>query len=598
MVQRRKPNLLTRADLLEAAGPVYFGRGEEYFDRGAVEAVRERNGVVRATVRGTQPYKTSLKFGDGEVDGQCSCPLGREGEFCKHLVATGLAWMAEQASGGSAKKKPESITPKGVEAYLSKLKGPELVRLVMEQTDVDDEFHAMLQLRAAADGASSNTTEMRRVLRQAMTIRDFVEWRETGTYTRGVDRVLSRLRAMLNPRHAAAVIELVEYAMDLWEENIERIDDSDGCMGMIRDDLHQLHLDACRLAKPDPAALAERLTRRAIDSKWEMFHGFSGAYRAILGETGRARHREIVEAEWNALPKLAPGKEDPERFGRTGTLERMMLAIGEEEQDLEWILRVLSRELSDAYDYLRIAQRCREARRYELAREWAEKGVEACADGCICDLRGFLAEEYLRAKRPGDAMAMIWANFEGQTELNTYQDLAAHARKLKCWDEWRPKAFAHMRQQIQAGKGEVDRQHGGQRSGGRGAFFRWAVPPPDHSLLVAILLWEKQEEEAWAEAQKGGCSDRLWLDLAKRREEKHPADAIEIYRRQVKPLIDAGNNPAYEQAVEFLGRVHDLMRKIGRETEFRAWLVGLKTEYRRKRNFIKYVERRPWGKGA
>ncbi|HOO21681.1 MAG TPA: hypothetical protein PL011_09885, partial [Kiritimatiellia bacterium] len=94
------------------------------------------------------------------------------------------------------------------------------------------------------------------------------------------------------------------------------------------------------------------------------------------------------------------------------------------------------------------------------------------------------------------------------------------------------------------------------------------------------------------------CSDRLWLDLAQRREEKHPADAAGIYRRLVKPLIEAGNNPAYEQAVVFLGRAHGLMKTLGQEAEFRVWLLQLKVEYRRKRNFIKYVERTPWGKGA
>ena len=115
---------------------------------------------------------------------------------------------------------------------------------------------------------------------------------------------------------------------------------------------------------------------------------------------------------------------------------------------------------------------------------------------------------------------------------------------------------------------------------------------------MAVLLWEKREEEAWEEAQAGGCADHLWLDLAQRREEKHPADAAGIYRRLVKPLIEAGNNPAYEQAVVFLGRAHGLMKTLGQEAEFRVWLLQLKVEYRRKRNFIKYVERTPWGKGA
>ena len=46
-----------------------------------------------ATVVGTCRYKTSLTVKNGFLHGNCSCPLGDEGEFCKHLVATGLAFL-------------------------------------------------------------------------------------------------------------------------------------------------------------------------------------------------------------------------------------------------------------------------------------------------------------------------------------------------------------------------------------------------------------------------------------------------------------------------------------------------------------------------
>lgn len=587
---------LTRAALRETAGPVYFARGEEYFDIGAVSSVRERDGMISATVFGSHPYKTSLLIRDGMLDGHCTCPLGQDGEFCKHLVATGLAFIDQQESGRGKGKTGKSITPKEIEAYLSKQAAPNLIRIIMEQADFDDAFFAVLRLRTAADSAKLNTSELKRVLREAIGILDFVSWRDTYDYSRGVDRVLDQLRIMLNPKHATEVIELAEYAMDLWEENIGSIDDSDGSMGIIRDDLHQLHLEACNLAKPEPVELAERLALRAINSEWEMFYNSYWSYGDVFGEAGRIRYREIVEAEWEELPRIGPGEEDPQRYGRSSTLEHMMLAIAEESGDLDLAIRILSRDLSHYYVYLRIAQRCREARKYKLARDWAEKGMAAFADKPDSRLRSFLAEEYLRAKRPDDAMAMIWANFEGQTSLETYQDLAKYARKLKCWDSLREKAFCHIRTGIKNRKAEFDRQYGDNATSGLATSRHWTLPQPDHSLLVAILLWEKREDDAWKKAQEGGCSEHLWLDLARRREEKYPEDAIDIYRRQVKPLINQTNNRSYEQAIEFLDRIHGLTKKIGKEKEFSAELARLKTEYKRKRNFIKYVERRAWGK--
>ena len=83
--------------------------------------------------------------------------------------------------------------------------------------------------------------------------------------------MLDRIKAMLK-KFPQEVMELAEYGFNLWEEAIQLIDDSDGCMGMILDDLHKMHLEACQLVKPDPVALADLLFDRhpmiAISSFW------------------------------------------------------------------------------------------------------------------------------------------------------------------------------------------------------------------------------------------------------------------------------------------------------------------------------------------
>ncbi len=129
-----------------------------------------------------------------------------------------------------------------------------------------------------------------------------------------------------------------------------------------------------------------------------------------------------------------------------------------------------------------------------------------------------------------------------------------------------------------------------KKKGGRVAL------PPDHSLLIEVLLWEKRYDEAWMEAQSGGCSERLLLELAKHREKAHPEDAIKIYQTLVEPLVQRTNNASYQEAVSFMSKVHGLMKTLGQEAAFSDWVHALKGEYKRKRNFIKYVERRAWGK--
>ena len=587
---QRTPDKFTRADLIEEAGNVYFARGENYFEIGNVHSVRERDGIIRATVAGSQSYKTAISVTEDGLIGKCSCPLGQNGEFCKHLVATGLAYIESRKTSGKKTKKAKPITPKDVESYLAEQDTPELVRIIMKQADIDDDFYAMLKMRVAAENAGSNTSEIRKVLRAAMTIRGFVSWRDTDNYMRSIDRVLDQIRTLLTPKQAAQVIELAEYGMDLWEENIGLIDDSNGCMGMLRDGLHELHLEACSIAKPESLALAERLAHRSIESEWDMFYDAYETYGKIFGDPGRSRYREIFETEWNALPPLKAGDEDQQRYGRNSKLEHTMLSFAEVDKDLNLAIRVLSRELSSSYNYLRIAEFCRKFRKRKLALEWAEKGLAAFPNDRNSRLRSFLAEEYLHAKRPDDAMAMIWGNFEPSPSLESYKDLATYARKLKCWDQWREKALTHIRADIDKGKAEFEHEHGADKSQKHQRFPYWQPQPPDHTLLVCIFLWEKCEEDAWNEAKKGGCDNYRWLDLAKLREKKHPEDAIEIYRRQVVPIIERTNNNSYHEAVEFLKKIHTLMNDLGEGEEFQTWLSDLKREYKRKRNFIKYVE--------
>jgi uncharacterized Zn finger protein len=111
---------------------------------------------------------------------------------------------------------------------------------------------------------------------------------------------------------------------------------------------------------------------------------------------------------------------------------------------------------------------------------------------------------------------------------------------------------------------------------------------------VEIFLWEGEDEQAWQEAQQGGCSSQLWLRLAERRQQNYPAEALPIYQREIKSLIEQTNNQAYAEAVELLVRVHELMKRLGRQEEFAQQLAQLRNTYKRKRNFIRLLDQKQW----
>ncbi|PUB90319.1 MAG: hypothetical protein DBP01_08175, partial [gamma proteobacterium symbiont of Ctena orbiculata] len=240
---------------------------------------------------------------------------------------------------------------------------------------------------------------------------------------------------------------------------------------------------------------------------------------------------------------------------------------------------IKQQDLSSSYSYLEIAEIYRKARQGAKALEWAEKGIQIFGKESDSRLQDLLAELYHRRKRHEEAMALIWSQFERQTGLTSYQKLKKHADRNKTWPEWRDRALKFLRTAIEKEAKKTTRS-------------RWILAyQRGFSDLVEIFLWEKDIEAAWREAQAGGCSDRLWLKLAGLREKEHPRDAIAVYRKQIGPIVEQTNNEAYAEAAGLLSRVEKLMGRLGERAAFQQYLNTVRTEYKRKRNFMKLLDK-------
>lgn len=65
--------------------PEYYERGEEYYHRGRVVGLLEKDGLVTATVRGSDDYLVTIDKNDLEM--HCDCPAYNRKSVCKHIVA-------------------------------------------------------------------------------------------------------------------------------------------------------------------------------------------------------------------------------------------------------------------------------------------------------------------------------------------------------------------------------------------------------------------------------------------------------------------------------------------------------------------------------
>jgi len=576
--------VLNDAVIRRLGGEQSYQRGVDYFSHGHVESLEERRGGIRALVRGTQDYTVDLSAVDGALDYSCDCPVGSDGDFCKHCVATALAWLNRDTKPAKSKGrgKVKEVTLADAAKILQDEDKDALVRMVLDWAKDDDRLRERLVLYAARRfGPDAGAAAVRRAFEKAVRVHSFVPYREATGWARGVDDAIDSIEQLLNDGQASAVIELCESALQSLLGAIQAVDDSDGHFATLRDRLQDIHYRTCQESRPDPVELARRLFQWELHSDFDVFYGAAERYARILGAKGMKAYRDLAEAEWQKVPAQT-AKHERSESGQHFRITHIMQSLAQASGDVEELVAVMSRDLSHAYSYLRIGEVYREARQHDNALLWAKKGLKAFPERTDGRLREFAAEEYHRRRRHDDAMKLMWAEFSERPTQETYRTLERHARKAKNWQEWRESALAEIRQRIARAKEE---SRGKTR-------HRWMQPVDDHSQLVEIFLYEGDADAAWREARDGGCSNRLWLRLAESRQKDHPEDAAPIYLKQAEEAIGEVRNARYDESVGLLVKAAAVMKRMDRSEEFVHNLEALRVKYRIKRNFIKLVEQK------
>lgn len=567
--------MLDRPALRALAGTRSYERGEAYFETGSVDRFVIEDDALLATVLGTHPYRVELRPGGKALEHSCTCPMGREGAFCKHCVAAGLAFL-DAGAGGSARR-PAPLSADAIRAKLEGLDRDSLVSVLIEEAEADERVLERLRLRFAAGAGRVDLASFRRAIDLAVDPGGFVRYPDAYDWRRGVDEVIDAVERLLDEGHAEAVVELAEYALAGLAGLGGMVDDSDGHIGILRDRLERLHLRACQRGDPDPGQLAERLLRWQLDCDLEVFYDAAEAYAEVLGEAGLARYAELARAEWEQLPELAPG--DDRDYGRPARVTHVMERLARAGGDIDELVEVLRRDLSMPYDFLEIAEAYRAAGRDTDAIEWAERGLEAFEERADPRLQTFIAEAYAAQGRHADALEIAWDRFADRPGLDTYRQLKPYAEREEEWPRRRKRALGLLRKRAHEVREEARRRGYGGLWGG------------DHSELVRIALWEEDVEAAWREAEEGGCGAALWLELAERRKETHPEDALRVYRERIEPAIERKSKEDYEEAVWFIEEVGALLRRVGREDELPHLVAEIRAAHARKRNLIALLDR-------
>jgi len=540
---------ISEAELLKVAGPRSFERGTGYVE--AVRGLKVAGAKVTASVRGTDDYIVVLTLPEnGGVTGVCDCPHGREGFFCKHCVAVGLAFLRHA---------PDEDEPDNLVTWLASLSHDELFDLVIDRVVEDADWRQQLDLRAAAAWADDDA-----LLEQMTSLLNIAGFGEYGYVEEGesrryasrvvkAQRVIDELTAADNANLAAA---LAEYAIEVIADHYAYAVDPAGVIGDAVVDLMDSHLAACLDSNLEPDGLAKFIARRML-SGGDMPRPNLVAYRAALGVKGAAKLRELLTA--GAATSLA---------GRAA-LEEFLRFAG----DVDALVASMAADLPPSGDgHLKIAEELQRAGRPDEALAWAERGLREAASVPPL-LADYVADRYTAKGRLADALTVRRDEFAVLRSEHVYDQLRTAAEQAGAWGETRPWALDLLRADARA----LRPQHG----------LKFAAEP----VLIDVLASEGDVDAAWAEAP-GVASERQWRRLADLAAPIRPADALAVYLRQLKLLRQETGDRAYERIADLLVSARDCHRRLGKETEFDSYLRYLRLEQKRKRKLIAILDAR------
>jgi uncharacterized Zn finger protein len=541
----------TEVDLKAAAGSRSYDRGLDYLSQ--VKDLDFDGREIIATVYGSDAYEVCLTIDTGRsgnivLVGDCTCPFGQEGNFCKHCVATGLAALrlaaTRQAIPASHQERDLLVS------WLASLSKEELVAEIVELLDSDRHLRRRFGLRAAARRADID--QVRSAVQNLIDRDGFIEYAEARDYARDVGRAAEAIDALIDGGAAEDAIYLARDAFDWVTEAYSTADDFSGSIGAAAPELLAVHLRACRAAPPDPIDLGEYLADLIIADNYGLAPD-PRDYADLLGDAGTTAIREHIAALHEARP---------EQWNVRNLMESLLKAEG----DVDALVAFYSAHLDDrGQQHLTIARVLDGAGRPGDALDWAERGVGKAArpDSRLVD---YVAARYKAAGRQDDVVELRRSLFQSERSLASYQELRRAATEAGTWQEERPKTLAELR---------------------KDAKIRPALPW-NGPVLIDALLDDCDLDAAWTAADSGAAQDQ-WIRLADASVATRPADALAVYLKAIKPLTEQTGDTVYHQMAGLLLSARACHEALGTPDKFRQYLTVLRMSQKRKRNLMKIL---------
>ncbi|MDD4539790.1 MAG: hypothetical protein PHT80_12300 [Lentisphaeria bacterium] len=572
--------VLTAQALRENAGSISYFRGRNYFDDGSVGKLTCNDNAVSATVSGTQPYTVKLFCKNNSLQGSCSCPLGKGGEFCKHQVALGLAFLNQ----GMAKAQKQAKSSFNWEKFIQGCSREDVENILFEMSPHCPKIIEKYRMQNLPGNPASLTKELKKKIDALVATAEMCgdefagydydtdEWDDTDyqeEFSEGHNQLAKALAAVADKKHYDVILEVAQYGIECMR-NISVPEEE-----LIADFVESMllaYVQAALLGATTPKDLIAQIEAWEKDTTLSNFDAFDSIYTDMPAPVKDLWY-EHDRALWGKLPALKMGGPNPDAARQR--LEARLLEGADERGDTNFVLAILKRNLSRPHDVMALVA---EYRRQNLLKEILPLLKEARYHfPNQHDIRDALTDELQKLGRHDDALALAWAEFQANPLTpEPFSFLQKTAKRANCEADYFARTLALLAE-FEAQKAQTPSYYG--------------YAGHARARRVEILLDAGQNDEAWELGKNLTSDDSLTLRLIAARAKEHPIDAADACRKLVEQALVPTGEHAYVNAVELLLLYKKYTRAAGQETQFKTFCQQIKTNLWRRRNLLDLLAR-------
>jgi uncharacterized Zn finger protein len=629
---------LTWDDLEEWAGSRVLGRGQSYQRNRRVEGLAQtQKGEIVAWVQGGKRYATVVGFEDAELVSTCTCPYGAT---CKHAVAVMLEYLDQvkknievpiideqdrrllllkdfpddearengeedeeyeesvEADFPVSKRSGKSALP-GLKSFLEQQTKEQLVTLVEELSGKYSSVREDLQDRQNLSTGSVKkiVAAVRKEIHELSSEPGWRNhWNNEG-YIPDYSRVKGRLESLLAKGHADEVVSL---GKELFEAGIRQVEMShdEGETGTEISSCLEIVFQALPLSSLSPVEQMLWVIDAELEDEYELCYHSESFWKKKQQASDWSAVADKLMERLNSL-QPAKGEDSFSRSYRRDRLSDWIIHALEKAGRQEEIIPLCEQEALKTGSYTRLVNALKNAKRLEEAEQWIHRGIKATqkqSPGIASQLRDALRE--MREKE-GDwlkAAALRAEDFFSSPSLQAYEDMKKAAERAKVWPSAREGAFRYL----ETGKlPQKDPSWPLPETGvAEGTDNRREKAPMVHRL-IDIAIAEKRTDDVlrWYDhprSQKGGSWGWDGFredDIAEALATRYPDRALAIWKKLAEKQIALTKPQAYEAAAVYLRKVHGLLKKLKRESEWEDYLLTLRQANVRKTKFIEILSR-------